>query len=216
MNVRTSIIIVVHDQEKELEENLPKFLESAEQNDAEVIVVDDMSADFTADVLKRMRSENERLYSTFLPKSVVVNPSRQRLAMAVGMKAAKGEYILLADIQRPPTSVEWLSELPIQPLESKEAEGILIYSRRKENTPARHQVWESLQSMKPLILKAERRSGRGHRARFLKFARGAYDAVTVSRSQMYDVVTFFDQPVKGFRLWGIRLKVYFKNLFNRA
>ena len=134
MNVRTSIIIVVHDQEEELRQNLPAFLQIADNHDAEVIAVDDMSSDETADVLKQFKSSSERLYITFLPKSVVINPYRQRLALVIGMKAAKGSCIILADIKRPPVSDEWLGQLPIDDIEKKLTEIVLIYTGRKQET----------------------------------------------------------------------------------
>ena len=72
-----SIIIAVHDLAGMLEANLPAFLTVAREANAEVIVVDDMSTDDTPDVLKRMKVENsDVLYSTFLPRSVIINPSQ--------------------------------------------------------------------------------------------------------------------------------------------
>ena len=69
-----SIIIAAHDQAGLLEANLQAFLSVAREANGEVIVVDDMSTDDTPDVLKRLKVENsDVLYSTFLPKSVVIN-----------------------------------------------------------------------------------------------------------------------------------------------
>ena len=94
-----SIIISVHNQKTLIEQNLPKFLEVAQLADAEVIVVDDMSDDETPDILKQLLTDfPDVLYTTFLPYSVVVNPSRKRLSLTVGAKAAKSERIVLADI----------------------------------------------------------------------------------------------------------------------
>lgn len=216
MNVRTSIIIVVHDQEEELRQNLPAFLQIAEKHDAEVIVVDDMSSDETADVLKQFKSSSDRLYITFLPNSVVINPNRQRLALVIGMKAAKGSCIILADIKRPPVSDDWLGQLPIDDIEKKLTETVLIYTGRKQAVPPRHQEWTYWQDARAIIMKAERHSGRGHKAKWLKFRRGVYDAIAIHRDNMYLVLPLFDNPLKSIRLWSCRLKVYCKNLFNRS
>ena len=101
-----SFVMVVHNQGEMLEHNLPLFLSQPCQMTYEVIVVDDTSTDNTSDVLKQQKEEYPNLYTTFMPVSVT-NPSRLRLAMTIGIKAAKGEWIVLADIQRPPTSPEW-------------------------------------------------------------------------------------------------------------
>ena len=65
-----SIVMTVHDQAELLEQNLPAFLTLTYEGQYEVIVVDDMSTDETPDVLKRIKAEYPRLYSTFLPSSV--------------------------------------------------------------------------------------------------------------------------------------------------
>ena len=102
-----SIVMTVHDQAEALEQNLPAFLTVPYEGTYEVIVVDNMSADETPDVLKRMKAEYPNLYSTFLPESVIVNPSRKRLALSIGAKAAHYDYIVLADIRRVPVNTEW-------------------------------------------------------------------------------------------------------------
>ncbi len=104
------IVMVVHNQGETLEQNLPLFLEQAVAVGAKIIIVDDMSIDNTPDVLKRMTAKyGDMLHTTFLPRSVIINPSRMRLALTVGAKACKGEYVVLADIRRPPVSAEWLT-----------------------------------------------------------------------------------------------------------
>ena len=101
-----SIILAVHNEADKIEQNLPAFLETATEAGAQVIVVDDMSSDDTPDVLTRMKIEHpDVLYTTFLPESVIINPSRMRLAFSIGAKAAKTPYIILASIERPPRNV---------------------------------------------------------------------------------------------------------------
>lgn len=199
-NIRISIVLVVHDQAQVLEQNLPQFLGVAEEADAQVIVVDDMSTDDTPDVLQRMRAENDRLYTTFLPKSVIINPSRMRLALSVGAKAAKGDYIVLADIKRPPVSSEWLTGL-------SDGEVAAVFSRRKGNSVF-HIVATDIEDLRSMILKAERKSGKGHRGRWMKKRRGLYDAISVRRERVFDVIKYFDQPIRGQQLAGLRLRVW--------
>lgn len=203
-----SIILVVHDQAGLLRENLPSFLNIDTKRPYNVIVVDDQSTDDTPDVLKLLKAEYPHLYSTFLPSSVIFNPSRLRLAMTVGVKAAKSRRIVFADIRRPFNS-ECLSGLA-----TSDGPITMVYTGRKpEKSSVIFQAFDSLDEATNLILKAERRSGAGHRGRFFKFRRGIYTAVSVDRDIMFSVINLFDQRIRGFRLWGLRLSVFCHNLF---
>ena len=196
-NIRISIIIVVHDQAEILSKNLPGFLSVAKEADAEVIVVDDMSTDTTPDVLKQLRGEYDNLYTACLPQSVIINPSRMRLALTVGVKATRGEYIVIADITRPPVSTEWLTELA-------DGEVAAVFTNRKRDE-VKHLVGTHVEDLFPMVLKAERKGGQGHRGRWLKFRRGLYDAVSVKRGHAFDLVKQFDQKASGWKLVGLRL-----------
>ena len=203
-----SIILVVHDQAGLLRENLPSFLNIDTKRPYTVIVVDDQSTDDTPDVLKLLKAEYPHLYSTFLPSSVIFNPSRLRLAMTVGVKAAKSRRIVFADIRRPFNS-ECLSGLA-----TSDGPITMVYTGRKpEKSSVIFQAFDSLDEATNLILKAERRSGAGHRGRFFKFRRGIYTAVSVDTDIMFSVINLFDQRIRGFRLWGLRLSVFCHNLF---
>lgn len=205
--ISVSVVIVVHDQAAELEEHLPRFLMLNDGVGCEVIVVDDASSDETLDVLKRMKDEYDNLYTTFLPLSVR-NPSRLRLALTLGAKAAHGTRIVLADINRPPVSEQWLSGL------TTDSDVTIVYSNR-QGTDTSYQKKENLEDALPIILKAERQSGRGHRGRWLKKWRGHYDAVAIRREYVFDVIKCCDQDIRGLRLMGLCLRVAWNNLFIR-
>ena len=201
-----SIILVAHNAADELEQNLPAFIETASEAGAKVIVVDDMSSDETPDVLTRMRSEHpEVLYTTFLPESVIINPSRIRLAFSVGAKAAKTPYVILASIDRPPRNVGWL-------LGMADENAALVYSLRKGSQVV-HVTTTDVDELRPNIIKAERQGGRGHRGRFLKLRRGLYDAVCAQRDRVFDVINMFDRPVGFGQLWRLRFQVFLNSLF---
>ncbi len=194
-----SIVLVVHDQATLLLQNLPQFLSIAQEAHAEVIVVDDMSSDDTPDILKQFRDEHQELYTTFLPHSVVMNPSRLRLALAVGVKAAKGQCIVLADIRRPPISLEWLTGLD-------DGEAAVVFTSRKGNEVT-HVVASEVEDLVPMILKTERKGSHVHEAQWNKKQRGAYDAVSVRRNRVFDVIKLFDQTVDGWQLLSLSLKI---------
>ena len=166
----------------------------------EVIVVDNMSADETPDVLKRMKAEYPNLYSTFLPESVIVNPSRKRLALSIGAKAAHYEYIVLADIRRVPVNTEWLAGLA-------DGEVSLVYTNRKKDRVT-HVVATDLDDLRPTILKAERHSFRDYYGAWFRKQRGLYDAACVRREHVFDAIRLCDQKIRGFRLLGLRLRVW--------
>lgn len=200
-----SIILAVHNAADKIEQNLPVFLQTATEAGAQVIVVDDMSSDETPDVLTRMKAEHPTvLYTTFLPESVIVNPSRLRLAFSIGAKAAKAPYIILASIDRPPLNVGWLYGMA-------DNEASLVYSLRKGNQVV-HVTTNDVEELRPAILKAERQKGSGHRGRFLKMRRGLYDAVCVNRDHVYDVINMFDRPVGFGKLWRLRFHVMLNSI----
>lgn len=207
---KIALVMVVHDQTIEIEQNLPRFLTLPCDTDYVVIVVDDSSADETPELLKQLKAKYPRLYTTFLPKSVIFNPSRLQLALSVGVKATKSSWVILTDITRPPVSDEWLQKLA-EAIDDRN-EVLIAYSGRKGNK-LRHQTWDTLEEAVPLIRKAERRSGRGHRGKWLKFRRGVYDAVAIRSERVHDAIRLFDQRIRWNQLIGLRLRVFWKNLF---
>lgn len=195
-----SIVMTVHDQAELLEQNLPAFLTLTYEGQYEVIVVDDMSTDETPDVLKRIKAEYPRLYSTFLPSSVIVNPSRKRLALSVGAKAAHYDYIVLADIRRTPINTDWLAGLA-------DGEASLVFCNRKRDSVT-HVVATELKDLQYIILKAERRSFKEYWSRWFRKQRGLYDAIGVRKEHVFAAIMLFDQKIRGFRLLGLRLRVW--------
>ena len=201
------MVMAVHNQAMEIEQNLPRFLTQQCDVAYEVIVVDDSSSDETPDVLKRLKTGYPLLYTTFLPKSVVYNPSRLQLALTVGAKAAHYTRIVLADINRPPLSDDWLAGLSQQTTDDESL--VFIYSKKRESEGTTYRSRSDLEDATSLILKAERRSGRGHRGRWLKGMRGVYDAVSVPAAHVHDAIRLFDKKPGFWRLWGLRLQTYF-------
>ncbi len=106
---KISIIITAHDNAKELEEHLPAFLSQDYEAEYEIIVVTNKSDSDTEDVLKRF-SKNENLYATFIPETSRYM-SKKKLAVTLGVKAAKYEWIIFTDAYCRPQSDKWLSTM---------------------------------------------------------------------------------------------------------
>ncbi len=104
-----SVIICAKDEAQNLENFLPKVLEQ-DYPDFEVIVVNDGSEDETEDVLKRFDNKYKHLYVTTIPKN---NRFRQgkKLAVTIGLKAAKNEWVLLTDADCEPVSKNWIRKM---------------------------------------------------------------------------------------------------------
>ncbi len=202
---KISVILAVHDQSHALEQNLPQFLSPQGDIPYEVIVVDDASTDETPDILKRFKKDYPQLYTTFLPKSRVPNPSRIRLALTIGAKAAHSNCIMITDITRPPMSDEWLNIL-FENLDET-ADVLLLY----QNKSYVFQSFDTLDEATPYILKAERKSKHGHRGRLMMFRRGLYSAVVVKRDIIHETLKLFDQHVSVFRLAIMHLKILWNN-----
>lgn len=105
-----SIVITAHDNANELERNLPTILSQIYEPGYEVIVVDESSTDNTEDVLKLMKKRFTNLYTTFIPESSHYL-SRKKLALTIGIKAAKNEWIILTDADCRPQSENWLKAI---------------------------------------------------------------------------------------------------------
>ena len=76
----------------------------------EVIVVNDGSEDGTQLVLERYAAQSKQLYTTFVPHGARVISSK-KLALTIGVKAAKYDHLLLTDADCRPQSAHWLREM---------------------------------------------------------------------------------------------------------
>ncbi len=100
-----TVIITAHDNARELDKNLPSILQQ-DYPQFKVIVVAEEGDEETKDLLKRMASDSH-LYSTFIPATSRYM-SRKKLAITLGVKAAKTEWVILTDPTLQPASNQWL------------------------------------------------------------------------------------------------------------
>jgi len=104
-----SIIICAKDQALSLEKNLPAILEQ-DYPEFQVVVVNDASQDDTEDTLIRLEQSYPHLYHTFVPEGVQ-NVSTRKMAMTIGIKAAKYDILLLTEANCVPKSNQWISSM---------------------------------------------------------------------------------------------------------
>lgn len=209
--IQFSIIVTVHDQAREISEHLPTLLTQQYDDGYEVIVVDESSADDTTDVLKQLKTEYPHLYTTFLPK-YHFQQNRQRLAFTIGVKAAKYDYTILADINTPPVSETWLHDLA-EEIESLHPELMAGYFKRK-NGVLKLQTFDDIAQAETIVSKAERKKANGHKGRWCRFLRGKYDFLVVKTTQGHELLRLFDTDLHGTRLLLCRIKVFLSSMLS--
>lgn len=101
-----SVVIISDNNAAELRENLPSFLSQSHSAGFEVIVVVAKDDDGTADVLNSF-GHLPGLYVTHVPDSSRYM-SRRKLAVTLGVKAAKNEWVLLTDATCRPLTDRWI------------------------------------------------------------------------------------------------------------
>jgi len=128
---RFSVVLTVHDNAEQISRNLPMLL-NQQYEGFEVIVVDESSNDDTADQLKLLKASNPHLYTTFIPESSHYL-SRRKLALTLGVKAAKNEWVVFTDIDCVPDSPLWLQTLARY---TEQADIVCGYTGYTDDTPA--------------------------------------------------------------------------------
>ncbi len=103
-----SILFTPTDNVEVLSENLALYLNQDYPGNFEVIVVAPEKDKQTEDILRQ--HANERLYFTFVPSSSRYM-SKKKLAITLGVKAAKYNWVAMVDISCKPISPNWLRTL---------------------------------------------------------------------------------------------------------
>ncbi|MFN8256666.1 MAG: glycosyltransferase [Bacteroidales bacterium] len=104
-----SVIVCAKNEARYLKEFLPALL-TQDYPDYEVIVVNDGSTDDTEDVLKILKGEYSRLYVTTIPSTGKLKHTK-KLAVSIGLKAAKSDWVILIDADCKVSSPRWLGLL---------------------------------------------------------------------------------------------------------
>ncbi len=104
-----SVIICARNESENLSKFLPAVL-TQKYPDYEVIVVNDGSTDKSEDILVDLKKKYPHLYHTYVPQNANIK-SAKKLALTIGIKAAKNDYLLFTDADCEPTSENWISNM---------------------------------------------------------------------------------------------------------
>lgn len=170
-----SVVVCAHNEEENLRDYLHNLLNQAYPC-YEVIVVDDGSEDESLTILKQYARQYEHLYLTFVPHGARVISSK-KLALTIGIKAAKYDYILLTDADCRPESRHWISEM-MSGFAKEETELVLGFSPYFER-----RGWLSNMISYDTLL-----SG----MQYMSMARHGHAYMGVGRNMAYRKQTFFD------------------------
>jgi len=105
--VPVSLVICARNEAENLSRLLPLFLEQ-EYPDFEVVVVNDCSEDESEYILNQLQAKYKHLKVTRIVKDEKFVHGK-KLALTVGIKAAKNEWLLLTDADCRPESSLWIS-----------------------------------------------------------------------------------------------------------
>lgn len=104
-----SVIVYAKNEFENLHKYLPSLL-TQDYPEYEIIVVNDGSTDESDNILKTFEHEYKHLYHTYIPEDVKYL-SRKKLALTVGIKAAKHDILLFTEANCQPLSQKWISTM---------------------------------------------------------------------------------------------------------
>lgn len=105
-----SIIVYAHDEEAASVLELLPLLLKQHYPHYEIIVVNDGAAFEVLNAISLMECEHDNLYLTSVPETVY-NVSRKKLGITLGIKAAKGDVVLLTEAHCRPVGQEWIASM---------------------------------------------------------------------------------------------------------
>lgn len=104
-----SVIVTIHNDSDELDKHLALLLTQDYPADYQVVIVAE-KGDTNAENIINKYHNNEHLYATFIPDSSRYM-SRKKLAITIGVKAAKYEWVVITEPFSSPVSDEWLESM---------------------------------------------------------------------------------------------------------
>ena len=126
-----SVIICARNENENLKKNLPLVL-NQKYEDFEVIVVNDRSWDNSIETLNKFKTQYSKLKIVDIPDNNTDNFGK-KLAITIGIKAAKNNYLLFTDADCQPLSEYWINEMSKGFEEEKQIViGVGIYEKEKD------------------------------------------------------------------------------------
>ncbi len=104
-----SVIIAAHNEDYNLQKNLPNILKQ-QYPDFEVVVVNHASIDTTRDVLMDLQREFKNLKVVTIEQDLNFFKGK-KFPLSIGIKSAKNELLLLTDADCKATSVNWIASM---------------------------------------------------------------------------------------------------------
>ena len=104
-----SVVVCARSESENLRRNLPAILKQ-DYPDFEVIVINDGSTDESEDLLSELEEEYPNLYHSFTPDSARYI-SRKKLALTLGIKASKYDWLVFTEADCTPVSDKWLRRI---------------------------------------------------------------------------------------------------------
>ena len=128
-NGGVSVIICAKDESENLAKNLPSFLDQDYAN-FEVIVVNDQSIDGTKYLLRDFEKKYNNLKVVTIDDHIISRVGK-KLALAIGIKTAQYDYVLLSDADCKTVSKNWISKMSSSFNEKDIVLGISPYKKKK-------------------------------------------------------------------------------------
>ncbi len=104
-----SVIICANNEAENLQNLLPEILKQ-DYPDFQVVVVNDCSEDNSEEILGQLKINHSNLYYTNISKDPIYRHGK-KLAVTLGIKAAKYEHLIFTDADCYPKSDKWLRSL---------------------------------------------------------------------------------------------------------
>ena len=105
-----SVIVCAKNEEANLKRLVPALLSQKYAAEKQIVVVDDCSTDDTPMTLAQMRAQYPELYTTTIENDSKFKHGK-KLALTVGIKAAKFEHMVFIDADCMPASDNWLTSI---------------------------------------------------------------------------------------------------------
>lgn len=119
-----SVIVCAQSEFENLQQLVPALL-NQQYPDFEIILVDDASWDKTTTYFESLQGSDPRIKSVFITDDMKKNTKGKKLALTLGIKAAKHELLLFTDADCIPNSEHWITEM-VQPYHTNPATEIVL------------------------------------------------------------------------------------------